>query len=91
MVNVKKKSGALQEFNMEKLKASIMKAGAPLEVAEKVAKDVSAKITEGTSTTDIRNMVVDSIRSVSSAWTDAYTKYVKPSKGEAAPAVQASA
>jgi len=81
MVNVKKKSGALQEFNMEKLKASITKAGAPLEVAEKVAKNVSAKIAEGTATADIRNMVVGSIKGISSAWIDAYTKYVKPSKG----------
>jgi len=79
MVNVKKKNGALQEFSLEKLKNSILKVGAPADVAEKIANEISGKIKEGISTSEIKTMVVSSLQSANAAWTDAYSKYVKPS------------
>jgi len=79
MVNVKKKNGALQEFSLEKLKNSILKAGAPADVAEKIANEISGKIKEGISTSEIKTMVVSSLQSANAAWSDAYSKYVKPS------------
>ncbi len=79
MVNVKKKNDALQEFSLEKLKSSMMKAGAPADVAEKIANEISGKIKEGISTSEIKTMVVSSLQSANAAWVDAYSKYVKPS------------
>ncbi len=79
MVNVKKKNGALQEFSLEKLKNSILKVGAPADVAEKIANEISGKIKEGISTSEIKTMVVSSLQSANAAWADAYSKYVKPS------------
>jgi len=79
MVNIKKKNGSLQEFNVEKLKSSIMKAGASVEVAEKIANEIKSKIKDGTTTSEIKSMVASSLAATNAAWADTYTKYSKMS------------
>ena len=77
MVNIKKKNGIVQEFNVDKLKNSVMKAGAPSEVADKIATEVASKVKEGTTTAEIKNMVTSALASTNATLAGAYTKYVK--------------
>lgn len=77
MVNVKKKNGSMQEFSSNKLKNSIMKAGASAEVAERIANEIAAKIHEGTTTAEIKSLVASSLASMNAAWSDSYMNYAK--------------
>lgn len=79
MVNVTKKSGALENFSQEKVKNSMLKAGAPANVAEKIANDIAGKVRDAIPTSEIRAMVISSLRTNNAAWADAYSGYVKPS------------
>ncbi|HUW48689.1 MAG TPA: ATP cone domain-containing protein [Patescibacteria group bacterium] len=51
---MKKHSGATQDFDKAKLKASVKKAGAKEEHATKVADNLASKVKEGTMTVEIR-------------------------------------
>ncbi len=77
MVNVTKKNGALQEFSIEKLKNSMLKAGAPADVAEKIANEIAGNVKEAMPTSEIRAMVISSLQATNVAWADSYSKYVK--------------
>lgn len=55
---VVKADGSLEEFDKEKIVKSCVAAGAPENVAKEIAEEVAAKVEDGTSTAEIRRMVL---------------------------------
>jgi transcriptional regulator NrdR family protein len=77
MVKVKKRS---EDFEKEKLKASVKKAGAKDEHATKVADNVAGKVKEGTETFLIRQWVITELTPLDPKAAKAYETYKKPAK-----------
>jgi transcriptional regulator NrdR family protein len=77
MVKVKKRS---EDFDKEKLKASVKKAGAKDEHAAKVADNVAGKVKEGTATFLIRRWVITELTPLDAKAAEAYETYEKPAK-----------
>jgi len=77
LVKIKKRS---EDFDKEKLKTSIKKAGAKEEHAAKVADKISGKIRSGTTTVLIRRWVITELTPLDSKAAEAYEKYKKPAK-----------
>ena len=77
MVKVKKRS---EDFDKEKLKASVKKAGAKDEHAAKVADDVAGKVKAGTATFLIRRWVITELTPLDPKAAKAYETYKKPAK-----------
>ena len=77
MVKIKKRS---EDFDKEKLKASVKKAGAKEEHAAKVADKIAGKVKSGTTTFLIRRWVITELTPLDSKAAEAYEKYKKPTK-----------
>ena len=77
MVKVKKRS---EDFDKEKLKASVKKAGAKDEHAAKVADDIAGKVKSGTATFLIRRWVITELTPLDPKAAKAYETYKKPAK-----------
>jgi len=77
LVKVKKRS---EDFNKEKLKASVKKAGAKDEHAAKVADKIAGKVKPGTTTVLIRRWVITELTPLDAKAAEAYEKYKKPAK-----------
>ena len=77
MVKVKKRS---EDFDTEKLKASIKKAGARDEHAAKVANKIAGKVKSGTTTVLIRRWVIVELTPLDAKAAEAYKTYKKPAK-----------
>ena len=77
LVKVKKRS---EDFDKEKLKASVKKAGAKEEHASKVADKVAEKVKAGTTTVLIRRWVIVELTPLDAKATEAYKNYKKPAK-----------
>jgi transcriptional regulator NrdR family protein len=77
LVKVKKRS---EDFDKEKLKASLKKAGAKDEHAAKVADKVTGKVKAGTTTAVIRRWVLVELTPLDAKAAEAYTTYKKPSR-----------
>jgi transcriptional regulator NrdR family protein len=77
LVKVKKRS---EDFNKEKLKASVKKAGAQDEHAKKVADKIAGKVKTGTTTVMIRRWVITELTPLDPKVAEAYEKYKKPAK-----------
>lgn len=75
MVKVKKRS---EDFDKEKLKASVKKAGAAEEHAAKVADRVAEKVKSGTTTILIRRWVITELTPLNAKAAEAYKNYKKP-------------
>ncbi len=77
-MDITKRSGNTQKFDRNKLKNSVMKAGANEWDAEHVTINIEKRTTEGTSTVQIKEWVVIELRSIPS-WTVAekYNSYKK--------------
>ena len=56
-VKVKKNNNALQEFNVDKIIASCMNAGASFVLASKIASKIAETVDDGTTTSEIRKIV----------------------------------
>jgi transcriptional regulator NrdR family protein len=80
LVKVKKHSGATQDFDKAKLKASVKKAGAKEEHATKVADNVASKVKEGTVTVEIRRWCITELRPLDPKAAKAYETFEKPAK-----------
>lgn len=78
MVKVKKRSGATQDFDKAKVKASLKKAGAKEEHATKVANKVAGNVKEGTMTVEIRRWCITEIRPLDLQAAKAYEAHKKP-------------
>jgi len=77
MVKVKKRS---EDFDREKLKASVKKAGAKDEHATKVAYKIAGKVKTGTTTVMIRRWVITELTPLDLKAAEAYKTYKKPAK-----------
>lgn len=64
MVRVQKRSGALEEFNMSKLEASMTKAGASEENATRIAETVAGTVADGTETAQLMMRAASELRQV---------------------------
>jgi len=80
LVKVKKHSGATQDFDKAKLKASVKKAGAKEEHATKVADNLASKVKEGTMTVEIRRWCITELRPLDPKAAKAYETFEKPAK-----------
>lgn len=71
-IYVVKRDGRKEEFAYEKIVVSCMKAGAPLDIARKIAKIVEAKILESNiqeiSTKDLMKMVLELLKKENEEW-----------------------
>ena len=77
LVKVKKRS---EDFDKEKLKASVKNAGAKEEHAEKVAGKIAGKVKSGTTTVLIRRWVIVELTPLDAKAAEAYKNYKKPAK-----------
>jgi hypothetical protein len=77
LVKVKKCS---EDFDKEKLKASVKKAGAKEEHATNVANKIAGKVKSGTTTVLIRRWVITELTPLDPKAAEAYKTYKKPKK-----------
>jgi len=89
-IYVIKRSGEKEEFIPEKIVVSVLKTGAPVSVARKIAKIVEGKILEQglseISTKDLMKMVLDLLKKENEEWYRnwiVYDRAVKKRKPEA--------
>ena len=59
---VMKRDGRTEEFIPEKIIVSIVKVGAPAELARQIAKDIQGKVKDKISTAEIRRIVLEDLR-----------------------------
>ena len=71
-INIVKHSGEIQEFNLEKLKASLRRAKASEELIVQIADQVEANLTEGMTTKQIYKMAYKMLRGKSTASASRY-------------------
>lgn len=67
-LHVTKRDGRTEEFIPEKIVVSILRAGAPADVARQIAKDIQSKTKEKISTAEIRKIVLESLRKRKLQW-----------------------
>lgn len=68
MVKVKKRDGRREDFVVEKVVVSMVKSGAPAEVARDIASKVEAEAREGITTEEIRSVVLGELRKRNPEW-----------------------
>ncbi|TET64898.1 hypothetical protein E3J49_03035 [Candidatus Bathyarchaeota archaeon] len=78
MVRVKKRSGAMQDFDKAKLKASLKKAGAKEEHATTVAEMIEGRVREEMTTFEIKRLAATELRGLDSHATQSYETFRKP-------------
>jgi transcriptional regulator NrdR family protein len=57
-----KRDGRTEEFIPEKIIVSIVKVGAPVDLARQIAKDIQSKVKDKISTAEIRRIVLEDLR-----------------------------
>lgn len=78
MAKIKKRSGAMQDFDRAKLKRSLKKAGAKDEHATKVAETVVGRVREGMTTAEIKRHAATELRRMDQKTATAYETFRKP-------------
>ncbi|RLE63483.1 MAG: ATP-binding protein [Thermoprotei archaeon] len=81
MVKIVKVDGSVEEFDKEKIVKSCVNAGAPEEVAREIANHVEKQVKEGMKTTQIRRMVLKSLREKNPEWAENWEFYDRIVKG----------
>lgn len=81
MVKIVKRDGTLEEFDPEKIYKSCVDAGAPPEVARDIAEDVSKRVRDGTTTDEIRRMVLTRLSQEAPNAAEAWRFYDRIVKG----------
>ncbi|RLE73501.1 MAG: ATP-binding protein [Thermoprotei archaeon] len=81
MVKIVKVDGSVEEFDKEKIVKSCVNAGAPEEVAREIADKVEKQVKDGTKTTQIRRMVLKSLREKNPEWAENWEFYDRIVKG----------
>ncbi|OKY78613.1 MAG: ATP cone domain containing protein [Candidatus Methanohalarchaeum thermophilum] len=84
MTKVIKRNGSVEPFIYEKIVTSILKAGADLEIARKVADNIQAGIEERdeVKSAEIREMVLSRLKEKNKKWHDNWIKYDRFAKGK---------
>jgi hypothetical protein len=77
LVKVRKRS---EDFDKEKLKVSVKKAGAKDEHATRVVDKVASKVKSGTTTVLIRQWVITELTPLDPKVAESYKKYRKPTR-----------
>ena len=75
MTSVIKRAGRIRDFDLEKLVASIRKAGADVTTARDLAGKI--EVTNGMRTSELRARVTEELRKVSQALADAYARTLR--------------
>ena len=81
MVKIVKVDGSVEEFDKEKIVKSCINAGAPEEVAREIADKVEKQVKDGMKTTQIRRMVLKSLREKNPEWAENWEFYDRIVKG----------
>lgn len=70
MVKVIKRDGREEEFAPEKIVVSILKAGAPLDVARKIARKIECAVSDSETVTakDIAKMILTELKKANEEW-----------------------
>ncbi|MDI6888245.1 MAG: ATP cone domain-containing protein [Methanocellales archaeon] len=76
-ISVVKRDGRLEDFQLKKIINGCVRAGAPKEVAEKIAGEIQQKAYDRIPASEIGRMVVDKLRARSPAAAKAFEKYTK--------------
>jgi len=80
LVRVKKHSGAVQDFDKAKLKASLKKAGAKEEHATKVAEVIEGRVREEMTTAEIKRLAATELRGLDPRVAQSYETFRKPTR-----------
>ena len=75
MVRVKKRDGRSEDFTVEKVVVSMVKSGAPADVAREIAKNIEGEVHEGISTRDIKRRVLEELRKKNPEWEENWLVY----------------
>ena len=75
MVRVKKRDGRSEDFIAEKVVVSMVKSGAPADVAREIAENIEAEVHEGISTRDIKRRVLEELRKKNPEWEENWLVY----------------
>ncbi len=74
-MRVQKRDGTLQEFDRQKLRASIEEAGASSVDAINIAYRIGARVREGTPTREIRNGVMTELTALNETAGQTYSRH----------------
>ena len=74
-VQVVKRDGGTEEFIPEKIIVSIIKVGAPVDLARQIAKDIQSKVKNKISTAEIRRIVLEDLRKSKPLWEQDWLLY----------------
>ena len=72
---VMKRDGRTEEFIPEKIIVSIVKVGAPADLARQIAKDIQSKVKDRISTAEIRRIVLEDLRKSRPLWEQDWLLY----------------
>ena len=72
---VKKRDGREEEFQKEKIVTSAMKAGAPVDIARDIAKEIEDQPDEEVQTKEIAKIVLKKLRSYHPEWESKWVKH----------------
>jgi transcriptional repressor NrdR len=75
MIGVEKRDGRSEDFVVEKVVVSMVKSGAPADVAREIAKNIEAEVHEGISTRDIKRRVLEELRKKNPEWEENWLVY----------------
>ena len=73
-MKVTKRDGKTEDFVIEKVAVSMVKSGAPAEVAREIAKRIEAEVQEGV-IRDIRRRVLEELREKNLEWEENWLVY----------------
>ena len=75
MVKVKKRDGRREDFVVEKVVVSMVKSGAPADVAREIAKNIEAEVYEGMLTKEIKSKLLEELREKNPEWEENWLVY----------------
>ncbi len=80
-VRIVKMDGSTEEFDPSKVERACIAAGATPEAAREIAEEVASRVTEGTTTREIRSMVLEELERRDPQWADNWKFYDRIVKG----------
>ena len=80
-IRVVKMDGSLEDFDPSKIERSCVAAGATPEAAREIAEEVASRVTDGTTTREIRSMVLEELERRDPQWADNWRFYDRVVKG----------
>ena len=78
MVNVRKRNGRKEKFDRQKLKTSLVNAGASEEDASYVADTIAGRVIEGFDTTEIKTQATKELNNFNREVAENYRAFIPP-------------